>query len=189
MLRTLIATILLAVSCAAGAQSLTPAQITTLRAYVTTTPALATAVQTGNDAAIAAHLNEVAAPDFWVWRTSVTLDEYLSKISPDGTSFSYSGTGGLISRSQGELVSFIVMFLNPSQATNPSLANVRAAFADIFSGAGAQAVNNRTHMASTSRRKAAVAEKLLATGTGSTASPAIMTFEGSVSVQDASSLR
>jgi hypothetical protein len=61
---------------------------------------------------------------------------------------------------------------------------VRAAFDDVFSGTGAGAVNNRAHIVAMSRRLASRIEKLLATGTGTTGSPATMGFEGPISYRD-----
>jgi hypothetical protein len=131
--------------------------------------------------------NSNAAPDFWVWRTRVTRDELLTSIGPDGTTFAWTGTG-YITRAQGERDAFNAIFTSDA-ALNPSLANVRQAFADIFSGNTAPAPANRTHLSAVSRRKATRLEKLFATGTGSTASPATMAFEGAVSYQDISRAR
>jgi len=181
MIRTILAAILLAVSVAAGAQTLTPAQLATLRADVLANADTLALYNAGNRSALSAAYNAPANPSCIVWRTKVTLLEYVSTTSPTATTFSYSGAGGLIARSQGELVSFIVMFLNPEQAVNPALPNVRAAFSDIFSGAGVAAVNNRAHMASMSKRTATRGEKVFASGACSDAAPSVMTFEGLLS--------
>jgi hypothetical protein len=71
-----------------------------------------------------------------------------------------------------------------SGAVNPSLANVRQAFADIFSGGTAPAPANRTHLLAIARRQATRAERLFATGTVSTATPGFFTFEGAVTTND-----
>jgi hypothetical protein len=63
------------------------------------------------------------------------------------------------------------------------LPNVRQAFTDIFSGTG-NAATNRTHLQAVSKRAANRLEKLFATGTGSLASPATMTVEGSISYDE-----
>lgn len=137
--------------------------------------------------AVASWYNLAASPYFWVWRTSVTKGEYVNGTSVDGTTFSWTGAG-FITRSQGERDAWREMF-NWTNTVNPSLAQVRQAFTDIFSGATAPAPANRTHMATISRRTASNGEKLFATGTGSTASPAVMGFEGSISLQDVNSAR
>ena len=128
-------------------------------------------------------LNATASPDFWVWRTSVSKHELVTQPSVDGTTFTWAGNG-FITRSVGEQTCWSELF-NSTLTTNPSLPNVRQAFSDIFSGTG-NAAANRTHLLAAGRRKATLAEKLLATGTGSTASPATMGSgaEGEVSSQD-----
>lgn len=131
--------------------------------------------------AIAAIYNQTAAPDFWVWRTNVPKNEFTNSTGPDGTTFTWVGNG-FITRSAGEQTAWVELF-NSTHSVNASLPNVRQAFADIFSGSG-NAAANRTHMLGVARRKATRLEKLLATGTGSTASPAVMGFEGSVSYSD-----
>ena len=137
--------------------------------------------------AIATAYNALASPDFWVWRTRVSKDELTTTVGPDGTTFAWTGTG-YITRAQGERDAFNAIF-NSQGNVNASLANVRQAFADIFSGGTAPAPANRTHLLAVSRRKATRAEKLFATGTGSTASPAVMSFEGSVTARDVEDAR
>lgn len=138
-----------------------------------------------NNEEAAALLNAFPTPDFWVWRTNVSKAEIVQKTSIDGTTFNWVGNG-FITRSVGELTAWQEMF-NGSQAINPSLANVRTAFSDIFSGTG-NAAANRTHLLTVARRKATVAEKLFAAGTGTTASPAVMGVgaEGEVTGDDVS---
>lgn len=137
--------------------------------------------------AVASWYNLNASPDFWVWKTSVTKGEYVNGTSVDGTTFSWTGAG-FITRSQGERDAWREMF-NGTNTVNPSLPQVRQAFTDIFSGGTAPAPANRTHMSTMSRRLAKSGEKLFATGTGSTASPAAMGYEGSISLQDVNTAR
>lgn len=127
-----------------------------------------------------------AVPDYWVYKTSLGKHDLTDKVSPDGTSFTWAGNG-FISRASGEIAAWIELF-NSSLTCNPSLPNVRQAFQDIFSGAG-NAAANRTHLLAMARRKANRLEKLLATGTGTTVSPATMTFEGLVSYVDIQAAR
>lgn len=167
---------------------MTPAQLTTLKNAIAADSVLAALPNNGDgNAAIAAAFNVVAAPDFWVWRTSVTKDELVGSTSVDGTTFSWTGTG-YITRAQGERDAFNAIF-NSSGAVNPSNPSIRQAFADIFSGNTAPAPANRTHLNTVSRRKATRAEKLFATGTGSTASPGIMAVEGLLAGQDIEAAR
>jgi len=166
---------------------LTPAQRQTLHDHAIAQPSLTEALANGYDQAIADFYN-ANQPTFVVWRTSVDKDEYQDKVSPTGTIFSWSGTGGFIQRSSGELSAWRELF-GVDNKVNPSQANVITAFNDIFSGSGAQAQNNRAHLLALSKRATTLAEKLLAAGTGSDASPAKMTFEGIVTVQEAGLIR
>lgn len=131
------------------------------------------------NACLASVYNLNAAPDFWVWRTALTEAEATQVTSVDGTTFTWVGNG-FITRSVGEQTAWARLF---GIGVNPSLASVRTAFNDILSGTG-NAASNRTHLLTVSRRKATRAEKLFSTGTGSTASPATMAFEGPLSASD-----
>lgn len=133
--------------------------------------------------AIADAYNVVASPDFWVWKSFVSDTDIYSVTSVDGTTWSWTS---YIGRSQGERDAWRQM-VNMAGGLNPALANTRSGIADIFSGAGGAA--QRTHLLALGRRKATRAEKLFSTGTGSTASPAIMGFEGRISADDVQAAR
>jgi hypothetical protein len=161
---------------------LTTQQLTAIKANILANPDLSSQPETADGAfAIAALYNLTASPDFWVWRTFVSKAEYVQSTGPDGTVFNWTGAG-FITRSVGERDAWREIF-NGSDSCNPSLPNVRQAFQDIFSGTGV-AANNRAHLAAVSRRKATRIEKLLATGTGSTADPATLGYEEQVTYQD-----
>ena len=162
--------------------SLSNAQLAILKADIIADPILSAQPNNSDGASvIAGFYNILAVPDFWAWRTSMTKAEYVQSAGPDGTTFIWVGNG-FITRSVGERDAWRELF-NGDQACNPSLSNVRAAFGDIFSGAG-NAAANLAHLIAMSRRKIKRAEKLFATGTGTTVAPAIMTFEGDLSYQD-----
>lgn len=162
--------------------TLTLAQKQTLRSHIENTPALA--ALTGDFGALADAINANASPDFYVWKSRLTLHDVTDKTSPLGTTFAWGGTqGGYINRSQGERDCWAQIW-NTSLSCDPSKDNVRTAFSDIFSGAGAGAVNNRSHIDAMAKRLANVLEKLFATGTGSSGSPAKMGVEGTVRAQD-----
>jgi hypothetical protein len=168
--------------------ALTAAQLTALKNDILADGTLSALPNSADgNFAIADAYNAAASPDFWVWRTSVTKEEYVNSISVDGTSFSWTGAG-YITRSQGERDAWREMF-SATGFVNPSLLGVRNAFNDIFSGGTAPAPANRTHLSTVSRRKATRAEKLFATGTGSTASPATMSFEGKITHQEVEQAR
>jgi len=70
---------------------------------------------------------------------------------------------------------------------NSSLPDRRAMLDDIFSGVGGAAT--RAKLLTLYKRLANRGEKLFATGTGSDASPATMTFEGQISDADVRTAR
>lgn len=153
--------------------TLTAAQQATFRTDVKAQGgAIAAAYAAKNTDAIAAAYTVIASPAFWIWRANVTKTEYVNATSVDATVFDWTV---FIARSQGERDAFGQIFMNAGQSVNPSLTQVRQAFADIFSGAGGLSV--RTHMLATSRKQTSVFGKLYATGTGSTASPATVPTE------------
>jgi hypothetical protein len=166
---------------------LSQAQLAVLKASINADPALAELSQNDDTAEqIAVLYNQAAAPDFWVWRTEVAKGECVNSVGPDGTTFNWTGNG-FIGRTEGERAAWREIF-NGTNTVNPSLANVRSAFADIFSGSGIAAAN-RTHLLAVSRRKTTRAERLFATGTGSTVDPGLMVVEGQISRQDVASAR
>ena len=169
--------------------ALTTAQLQTLKTDITVTKA-ATSYQgqtllqwwnAGDDTTLAQFYQQPASPDFWVWKTAVSKDELVNSVGPEGTTFNWSGNG-FITRSAGEQAAWEQIF-SVSGTVDASKANVRQAFQDIFSGTG-NAADNRTHLAAVARRRATYGEALYATGTGSTASPATLTFEGVISATD-----
>lgn len=156
--------------------SLTTQQQATLKAFIEADPVLSTYPHNSDGAfAIAGALKVTASPDFIVWRTNVTEQEFTDDTSADATTWSWPA---FIARSALEQNGWNAMFRRGS--VNPSKAAVRQGFVDIFSGAQNNAPAQRTHCAAIAKRKANVLEKLFATGTGSTASPATMAVEGSI---------
>jgi hypothetical protein len=162
-----------------------PAQVTALKAYIATQPTLLAQLNTGQDQAVADALNANASPDFWVWRTSVSQLEIVTTTTADGTVWSWPA---FIARTQGERDGWREMFADGG-SVNASLANVRQGFADIFSNGPAGAAAQRTHLLTVGRRKATLAEKVCASGTGSTASPGTLDLEGAVAAGDVGQLR
>ena len=124
---------------------------------------------------IAAELNKPATPAFIVWRTDVPTKDIKKAIF--WTEY--------IVRSDGERDAFVL--INSNGIVNCADVNVRQGFADIFSGPGG--VNTRAALVAIAKRSATRAEKALATGTGSDASPAAMGFEGNISYQDVQDAR
>lgn len=164
--------------------ALSQAQLQTLKADILADSALAPIFnqpQLDNPGAqtIANAYNVTSSPanTSWAWKTLVTEEDCTSKPSIDATNWSWPD---YIARSVAEKSGWERMFV--AGRINASLANVRQGFQDIFSGA--QGATQRAHLLAVARRQMTRGERLFATGTGSTASPASMTHEGLITVDD-----
>jgi hypothetical protein len=164
---------------------LTAPQKTALKNAIDADPALVGLANSPDNAiAIAEIFNLAASPDFWVWRTKISESEITQLPGPDATNWSWNTYK---TQSVTEQNTWVRMF-NSTYTINPSLANVRAGIADIFQGSAAQNTQ-RTHVLACCRRKATRAERLFATGTGSTADPGTMVLEGKLLWQDVQEAR
>lgn len=157
---------------------LNASQLAILKTDLNTNPAVSGSGHTPDNADfIANYYNQLAAPTgYWVWRTSVSEQEITRATSTDGTNWSWTT---YIGRSQGERDAWPRLFAG-NLGCNPSLANVRNAFADIFSAGGASGLAQRTHISTICRRLATRCEKLMASGVGTSGSPSTMGFEGTI---------
>lgn len=160
--------------------SLSPEQLATLKQAIDADPALSAAPLNSDGAFfIAAELNKLASPDFIVWRTLVTQDEIMQN------GFDWTRVDNL---SVGPARVWDWMFNNADRAINPSKPNVRAGIEAVWKGTAADlAVRAAVYVHC--KRKATRAEKLFATGTGSDAAPAVMTFEGDLNYFDVEQAR
>jgi hypothetical protein len=149
---------------------MTPAQYTALGAYINGTPALAAFITEGNIGAVMLHLNEKAAPDYIVWRSSVSQDEIMQN------GFDWTRVDNL---SVGKARIWEWLFDNQGATINPSKPNVRAGIDQCWQGTTAD-LNVRAAVYVHCKRAATVAEKLFATGLGTTVSPSLLAFEGDV---------
>lgn len=155
----------------------TDAQKPVIKAAMVADPVANAFLSVGNLDGLAGWCNTTASPDYWVWKSKLTRSQATDESSVDATTFSWTA---YIARSQGERDGWREIWALGT--VNPSLPQVRAAFADIFSGGTGAA--QRTHLLAVARRKAGNAEKVLATGTGSTASPGVMGYEGPTTSND-----
>lgn len=114
-----------------------------------------------------------------VEKTLLSKHDILTATSQEATTFAWAA-GAYITRAAGERDAFREMF-NSTGSVNPSLASIKAAFADIFSGVGG--AGNRTHITAMSKRLCNRVEALSAVGTGTLISPAVLGFEGTVNGQ------
>lgn len=171
MIRTLITLIVAALLSPAWAQSLTTPQQAAVRVFACADIATARSYVLAGDATnLRAWLN--AAGTFVVWRTKVTNDEL-------GDAMNGTEVAGLSSLNMQRL-QVLAAYSGGSQ--NMARADRRAAFDAVFSGAGGAIT--RASMAILWKRNALRVEQALATGTGTTATPGLLTYEGDISETD-----
>lgn len=123
-------------------------------------------------------LNLDASPDFWVWKRAVGQDEIQGN-----PGFDWTRVDNL---SIGKARVWDWMFGDGS--INPSQANIRTGIAAVWVGTSAD-LDVRAVVLALCRRKATRFEKLFSTGTGSTASPAVMALEGPVTAGEIETAR
>ena len=153
---------------------LTEAQQTTLRNFVLADPTFGQLpASNGSAKQIADSLNELTNPAFIVWRTNVTADE----IGNAWVGTDIDGMSALnMQRLQLLLASSTVGVFDMRRADR------RAGFENPF---GTNVSNaSRVAMRAVWKKTANGIEKLLATGTGSDASPGLVTFEGEINYID-----
>lgn len=157
---------------------LTTQQLQTLKTNILanfTDPVLYPSNSDGADA-IASEYNKTATPTFIVWKTNVSLASI-------GDAFNGSEFANLTTANTSRLQALTAFFMQ--RGINPSRADMRSMFADIFSTGGVTAAALLVLW----KRAATRGERLFATGTGSDASPGTLVFEGSVTLQDVESAR
>ncbi len=140
------------------------------------------------DYVVAGLYNLPASPAFWGWRTNVSRAEIYTKTNDLPVSGAQTGLWNwstFKAQNATEQTAWIQMFMG--DITNFAAANVRAGVSAIFTGS-ASANAQADHCLSIGRRTTTRLEKLLATGTGSTASPAVMGAEGSITDQQVSDI-
>ena len=148
------------------------AQITALKAIAAADATAAGYMAAADDIALAAWFNAQTA--FVVWRTAMSTQLSRSAI--------ILGATQLDALTVGKRDSLLWLC---SETLNPSDANVRAAIDDLC---GTQ-TTLKAALQSAQKRTATRAEQALATGTGTTASPGTLTYEGMLSYGDASLVR
>lgn len=153
--------------------ALTTEQNAIMKADILADPALNANVNNEDGAsAIAVVYNAQASPSFTVWRSAVSIAE-------TGQQFNGTELAGMTTANNTRLQT-IAMYL--ADGYNASFADVRQMFNDIWSGAGG--TNTRVNLLALWKRLATRGEKLFASGAGSDATPATLTFEGYLSYQD-----
>lgn len=154
---------------------LTTQQAATLKADILADPAFAS-VPHNNDGglAIAAAYNQAATPAFIVWKTSVSQDEIMQN------GFDWVQVDNL---SVGKARIWEWLFENSERVINPSKPNVRAGIAECWKGTAAMLAVQAVVLGHC-KRSATRAEKLFASGAGTDATPATMTFAGLITSDD-----
>lgn len=153
--------------------ALTEAQLPTLKAAILAeTDPTFVALRTANDEqGMAAWYN--AASTFVVWLSAVTRDT----VTVEG--FDWTQVDNL-SVGQGRI--WDLLFDTQSKTINPSEPGKRAAISECWKGTAAKAAV-ATFVLGKCKRFATRCELLFATGTGTDATPGLLTFEGSITAQ------
>lgn len=146
----------------------TDLQKAAIKAYILSVPALASKPLTsGANGEIAVELNKAASPDYIVWKPSISQSDVQQSDGWDWTRVDNLSVG------KARIWEWLFKF----GSIAPSSANVRAGIDAAWVGTAAD-LANRAIVYTVAKRKATVFEKLLATGTGTTQSPANMAAEG-----------
>lgn len=155
---------------------LTDPQLVAVRAAVFATPEAAALLAAGSSAGLRDYLNTASATI--CWRTAVSQDEIMQN------GFDWTRVDNL-SVGKGRVWEWL--FANEERAINPSKANVRAGIDQVWQGTAAD-LAVRAAIYVHCKRAATNAERMLATGTGTNAAPALFTFQGEISDYDSSRL-
>lgn len=155
---------------------LNDAQLVTFSAAIAaeTDPAFVQLRAEGATGQMAEWFNQPASPAYVCWRTSVTQDEIMQN------GFDWTRVDNL---SIGKARIWEWLFDNANATFNPSKPNVRAGVDAVWVGTQADlAVRAAVYVHC--KRNATRAERLFATGTGTTATPGNFGFEGQINDQD-----
>ena len=151
---------------------LTQEQLAVLKADILADPVLSQWAATGRMAQeIADAYNLTASPAWVVWRTEVTAEEWRAAIIGGGGASQLDALTG----SKRDSLLWAV-----NDTLDPSVPAVRTALDDFC---GSQNTL-KAAIAAAEKRNALRCEKLFSSGTGSTASPAMMGYEGTLTYQD-----
>jgi len=131
----------------------------------------------GDALIIADWYNLQASPNFTVWKSRVSITEIGDKIN--GTELA-----GLSTLNSTRLQTVVIL---SADGVNPGLADRRAFFDDIFSGAGGTIT--RANLLILWKRLATNLEKVFATGTGSDAVPALLVLQEIISGDQISDIK
>lgn len=156
---------------------LTQSQLVTLRAAIDADPALsAEPMNSDGDYNIAVALDAVASPAFIVWKTSVTRTQAMAQM--DWTRVDNLSVGK----------SRIWDWMFNSGSINAAEPSIRAGIDAVWVGTAAD-LAVRASVYVVCKRSSTRAEKILASGAGTDATPATMSHEGQLSPADVHAAR
>lgn len=151
---------------------LNTAQIATLKALVQSDPTANALALAADDIGLAGWLN-TTEPAYIVWRNDVTTAEANAVMVWTEIDSLTVGKAR------------IWEWMESLAVLDARQANIRQGINDAFSNAA----STRTALIALAKRSATRAEKALASGSGTSASPSIMSFVGSITYADASLIR
>jgi hypothetical protein len=149
--------------------TLTPLQRAALKTAIQADPVANGLFVAGNLEGLAMYLNTAAAPAFTVWKPMVTITQV-------GDNIVATELAGLSALNSTRLQTIVGL---SQSGFNPTLADRRAFFDDVFSGAGGALT--RAKLAILWKRLASRCERVFTTGTGSDVSPGVIVSEGPIS--------
>lgn len=151
--------------------ALTTAQLSTLKAAILANPTWSAQPNTNvGNSVIAAALNAVASPEFVVWRRSVPTDSI-------GPALNYVAVANLTTINRDRATTFVAL----NQASFNATQDIADYWDTTFAGTlGGQGATVRATLQALWRRSALLIEKILAAGTGTTLSPAMLGYEGTI---------
>jgi hypothetical protein len=156
-----------------GSLIMSPEQLLTLKALAQADQTAAGYIAVADDQALATWLN-TNQPTHYVWRSSLTPDQARAAI--------FQGASQLDALTVGKRDSLLWLL---SESVSPADANIRTAIDDLC---GSQNTLKGA-LQTAQRRTTSRAEKALASGTGTYASPAILGWEGTIDAATASGVR
>lgn len=163
--------------------TLTPAQLSTLKAAALADQTAAGYISAGDDTGLQAWFNTTTT--YVVWRSNLPTRDIYDKISGESTTWDWTTYIGNTTAAERDAWDAMTGVGN----VNPSLQNVRDGWNKIFSGTGTAVVAQRTHLAAISKAFATKAEQILSSGAGTSASPSVRAWEGTISGNDVVNIR
>ena len=155
---------------------LTSVQQSSLKTHIEASidPVIVQALIDGTMVVIADTYNLVVSPDYFCFRSSITIDEVRELVD----------WSEVVLQNTNTLLAFQILM--NAETLNPDNSSIRQAFTSIFSGPGG--ANTRTALSNASKRLVTLAEKLFAIGAGdgSSGNPDSFGFEGNLTHTDVS---